>query len=180
MELIEIIGVDPSLRFTGIGKVTYNTETKKISVSGCQVIQNKTTFKGTQAIAHMLAKIEDVASEPEYAEAEDVIVESPIMPFNVKFQASSMISVAHIAGGAAVLFGIDRVRLFRPTEWNRARKKEQTHFVTQAALGAWDTWQWRVAARRKDQVEHVLDAVSMALWYLQRKYIEIEDYKTTA
>lgn len=176
MEIVEIIGVDPSLRFTGLGKVAYNTETKKIKVSGCQVIQNKTTLKGTDAISHMLEKIENVASEPDYSEAQDVIVESPVMPFHAKFQASSMISVAHIAGGAAALFGVDRVKLYRPTEWNRAKKKEKTHFLTQQILGPWETWTWKIAAKRKDHIEHVLDAVSMALWYLQENYIEIQHY----
>lgn len=173
METVEVIGVDPSLRFTGIGKVIYNTETKQLKVEGCQVIQNKTTLKGTEAISGMLSRIENVACEPIYLEAGDVIVESPVMPFNAKFQASSMISVAHIAGGAAVLFGNDRVKLFRPTEWNRARKKEKTHFITQQVLGPWETWSWVLAARRKDHIEHVLDAVSMALWYLQEHYIEV-------
>lgn len=173
METIEVIGVDPSLRFTGIGKISYNTETKNIKVSGCQVIQNKTTLKGTDAISGMLGKIEDIASEPVYLDAKDVIVESPVMPFNAKFQASSMISVAHIAGGAAVLFGHDRVKLYRPTEWNRARKKEKTHFITQQILGPWETWNWVIAAKRKDHIEHVLDAVSMALWYLQENYVDL-------
>lgn len=172
MEIVEIIGVDPSLRFTGIGKVVYNTDTKKIKVEGCQVIQNKTTLKGTEAISGMLNRIENIASEPIYLEADHVIVESPIMPFNAKFQASSMISVAHIAGGAASMFGLDRVKLFRPTEWNKARKKEKTHFVTQQVLGTWETWSWVLAAKRKDHIEHVLDAVSMALWYLQENYLE--------
>lgn len=175
MENIEIIGVDPSLRFTGIGKVTYNTETKKFKVSGCQVIQNKTTLKGTDAIAGMLERIEDVASHPEYLDAKDVVVESPVMPFNVKFQASSMISVAHIAGGSAVLFGTDRVRLYRPGQWNRSKKKEVTHAITQQLLGTWDTWEWLVVARRKDHVEHVLDAVSMALWYMHENFISIKE-----
>jgi Holliday junction resolvasome RuvABC endonuclease subunit len=173
MEIVEIIGIDPSLRFTGVGKVVYNTETKAIKVTGCQVIQNKTTLKGTEAIAGMLDRIEGLASEPIYLEAKHVIVESPIMPFNPKFQASSMISVAHIAGGAAMAFGIDRVKLFRPTEWNKAKNKEKTHFNTQSKVGPWETWSWEVAARRKDHVEHVLDAVSMALWYLQEHYIEV-------
>lgn len=175
METIEVIGVDPSLRFTGIGKVSYNTETKKIKVSGCQVIQNKTTLKGTAAIAHMLQGIEDLAGDAEFLDSEHVIVESPVMPFHNKFQGSSMISVAHIAGGAAALFGIDRVKLYRPTEWNRAKKKEKTHFITQQVLGPWETWTWRVAAKRKDHIEHVLDAVSMAFWYIQENFIE--EYK---
>ncbi len=174
MEIIEIVGIDPSLRFTGVGKVTYNTETQKINVSGCQVIQNKTTLKGTAAIAEMLERIEHVASQHEYLEAKEVIVESPVMPFNAKFQGSSMISVAHIAGGAAALFGIDRVKMYRPTEWNRAKKKEKTHFLTQEALGSWETWNWSVVAKRKDHIEHVLDAVSMALWHLQEHYLEVK------
>lgn len=174
-EIIEIIGVDPSLRFTGIGKVTYNSDTKKLSVSGCQVIQGKTTLKGVAKISDMLSQLEDVASEPEFAAAPFVIVESPVMPFNAKFQGSSMISVAHIAGGATALFGCDRVKLFQPSQWNRSKKKDKTHFLTQEILGPWETWRWRIAAKRKDQVEHVLDAVSMALWYLQTNFIEIPE-----
>lgn len=172
-EIIEIIGIDPSVRFTGIGKVTYNTETKKIFVSNCQVLVNKTTLKGVPAMMNMLEMLEFAASEPQYAEAPHVVVESPVMPFYAKFQGSSMIMVAHIAGGATALFGIDRTTMYRPSEWNKTKKKEKTHSITQELLGSWDTWNWSKVAKRKDQVEHVLDAVSMALYHLQKVYIDL-------
>lgn len=172
MEIVEIIGIDPSVRFTGIGRVVYNSETKKVTVTGCQVLVNKTTLKGIPAMLNMLQMVEDVASNPDFADAPHVVVESPVMPFYAKFQGSSMISVAHIAGGAAALFGLDRVTMYRPSEWNKTKKKEKTHAVTQEVLGSWDTWGWDKVAKRKDQVEHVLDAVSMALYHLQKEYID--------
>lgn len=172
MELIEVIGVDPSLRFTGIGKVSYNTETNKFAVSCCQVIQAKTTLKGTDKISDMLMKIQLASADTGFIDVPHVIVESPVMPFYANFQASSMISVGHIAGGCAALFGCERVKLFRPSAWNHSQKKEKTHRLTQAILGPWDTWQWSVAVKRKEQIEHVLDAVSMALWYLQDNFLE--------
>lgn len=172
MEKVQIIGVDPSLRFTGIAKVTYNTETKKFDKpSCCQVIQNRTQLKGTDAILHMLHEIEDLCKEDCYQEFDKAIIESPVMPFNAKFQASSMISVAHITGGAISLFGSKNVKLYRPSEWNRSKKKEVTHRNVQEFLGHHSTWDWRVPARRKDHIEHVLDAVSMAYYYIQTNII---------
>ncbi len=172
MEIVEVIGIDPSLRYTGIAKVTYNSEKNSFKVSDCQVIQNKTTLKSTEAIKHMLESIEDLASAPEFCAASDVVVESPVMPFVQKFQGSSMIMVAHIAGGAASLFGLDRVKLYQPAQWNRRKKKEETHKNTQEILGNWNTWGFRVVPKNKAHVEHVLDAASMALYHIQQQYIE--------
>ncbi len=172
MEIIQVVGVDPSLRFTGIAKVSYNTETAKFSVSCCQVIQNKTTLKGTEAIVEMLNRLEKVAQTPEMQESDIATIESPVVPFNLGFQASSMISVAHIAGGASALFGIEKTKLYRPSEWNRSKKKEVTHALVQQALGSWQTWGWSVVARRKDHIEHVLDAVSMAYYHIQKNFVE--------
>jgi len=172
METVEIVAIDPSLRFTGISKVSYNTETEKFKVSCCQVIKNKDSFKGTKAISYMLEQLSEAADDPDLLESEIVLVESPIMPFFSKFQGGAMISVAHIAGGAACLFGLDRVKLYRPSEWNRSKKKEVTHFDTQTILGTWETWGWKKSIKHKSQLEHVLDASSMALWYIKTNYIE--------
>jgi Holliday junction resolvasome RuvABC endonuclease subunit len=170
-EIVEVIGVDPSVRFTGIAKVIYNTETQKFKVKDCQVLLSKTTLKGTEKLKDMLIKVEESALQSEYDNARHVIVESPVFPFYAKFQPSSMIRVAHIAGGAASIFGIDRVTFYTPSQWNHCKKKEDTHAIIQKILGPWEEWGWKVVCKRADQVEHVLDAASMALYHIQQIYL---------
>jgi len=83
-----------------------------------------------------------------------------------------MSSIAHIAGGAVALLGIEKAHIFQPIEWNRRRKKEVTHAQTIAFLGNPDSWHYEKRVKSEKHMEHILDAASMALWWIKSNYLE--------
>lgn len=177
MEKIKILGVDPSLRNTGMALVTYNTELppndpKAFTVSHCQVLVNPAKFTGTEAILHMLDMIHDESLKDCYKQADNVIVESPPVMFNKNWSGGAIASIAHISGGAVAFLGIEKAHLFRPNEWNKTRKKEITHNQTIAFLGSPDKWHYEQRIKSEKYMEHALDATSMALWWIKSNYIE--------
>ena len=177
MEKVRILGVDPSLRNTGLAIVTYNTELppsdpKAFSATHCQVLVNPQKYTGTEAILNMLDMIYEESKKPCYKEIDTVIVESPAIMFNKKISSSVVASLAHISGGAVALFGIEKSHLFRPNEWNKTRKKEITHNQTFAFLGSSDDWHYEQRVKSEKYMEHILDAASMALWWIKSNYLE--------
>jgi hypothetical protein len=177
MEKVRILGVDPSLRNTGLAIITYNTELplndpKAFTASHCQVLVNPQKYTGTEAILNMLDMINEEARKACYTEIDTVIVESPAIMFNKKISSSVVASLAHISGGAVALFGIDKAHLFRPNEWNKTRKKDVTHNNTIAFLGSADDWHYEQRVKSEKYMEHILDAASMALWWIRSNYLE--------
>ena len=177
MEKIRILGVDASLRSTGLCIVSYNNELspedpKAFEVSHAQVIVNPPKFKGTDAILHMLDMMSEESKKESYKTIDNVIVESPPVMFNKAWGAGTISSIAHISGGAAVIFGIEKSYLFRPNEWNKNRKKEQTHSRTVDFLGDPDLWHYEKRVKSEKYMEHILDAASMALWWIKTNYVE--------
>lgn len=177
MEKVKILGVDPSLRNTGLAIVTYDTQLpvtdpKAFTASNCQVLINPAKYTGTDAILNMLDMIHECAQMPCYQEVDDVIVESPAVMFCKSWSGGTISSIAHISGGAVALLGIEKARLFRPNEWNKTRKKEITHNQTIAFLGNSDTWHYEKRVKSEKFMEHILDATSMALWWIKSNYLE--------
>ena len=177
MELINILGVDPSLRNTGLAVVSYNTELpssdpKAFNVSYCQVLSNPQKYTGTDAILNMLDMLVENASQPFYQSMDAFIIESPAIMFNKTWAAGAISSIAHISGGAIVAFGIEKSHIFRPNEWNKSRKKEVTHNQTVAFLGDPDNWHYHKRVKSEKYMEHILDAASMALWWIKSNYLE--------
>lgn len=177
MEKIKILGVDPSLRNTGMSIVTYNTEMpsndpKAFQVSHCQVLVNPAKYTGTEAILNMLDMIYEEAAKLCYQEVDQVLVESPPVMFNKTWSGGAIASIAHISGGAVAILGIQKAHLFRPNEWNRSRKKEITHNQTIAFLGSPENWQFEKRVKSDKYMEHILDAASMALWWIKSNYVE--------
>lgn len=177
MEKITILGIDPSLRNTGLAIVTYNTELptsdpKAFVVSNCQVLVNPAKYTGTEAILNMLDMMHEESMKECYRSVETVIVESPAIMFNKKISSSVVAALGHISGGAVALFGIEKSHLFRPNEWNKTRKKEITHNQTVAFLGDADNWLYEKRVKSEKYMEHVLDAASMALWWIKSNYLE--------
>lgn len=180
MEKIRILGVDPSLRNTGMAIVTYNTEMllkdpKAFSVSHCQVLVNPQKYTGTDAILNMLDMINAESKKECYQETENVIVESPPAMFNKNWSSGAVASIAHISGGTVALLGIEKAYLFRPNEWNKTRKKDITHHNTQEFLGNAENWHYEKQVKSQKFMEHILDAVSMALWWIKENYIEEDE-----
>lgn len=177
MEKVKILGVDPSLRNTGLSIVTYNTELplnnpKAFEVRHCQVLVNPQKYTGTDAILNMLDMMYEEGQKECYREVDTVLVESPPIMFNKNISSSVVASIAHISGGAVALFGIEKSHLFRPNEWNKTRKKEITHNQTVAFLGNSDSWHYEKRVKSEKYMEHILDAASMALWWIKSNYIE--------
>lgn len=182
MEIVKVLGIDPSLRWTGLSIVEFNTETNEFKVNNCQLITCPVKkFKGLDAINHMIEQLAIAQWQSEFLDCNHVVVESPVMPFNAKFQGGSMISVAHIAGACAAYFGQNKnsekikLHLVRPGTWNHCKQKEITHKNTQDILGPWEEWGFKKVIKSIAQIEHILDAASMALWYIQKNYLEDEE-----
>lgn len=108
---------------------------------------------------------------PEYGKADAVIIESPAILFNKSWAGGTISSIAHISGGAAVCFGLQKVFFFRPNEWNRSRKKEATHQKTMLKVGPPQTWKYESLVK-ENRIEHILDAVSMGLFFIENMYVE--------
>lgn len=179
MEEIKILGVDPSLRNTGLAIVTYNCEMPPsdplaYKVKSCQVLVNPQKYKGTDAILNMIDMINEEAKKECYIDVDSVIVESPAAMFNKSWSSSVVASIAHISGAAVALLGIDKGFLFRPVEWNKHRKKEVTHAQTVAFLGNADEWHYEKRVKNEKFMEHILDSASLALWWIKSNYVEEE------
>ena len=177
MEVIKILGVDPSLRNTGMAVVEYNTEMdlndpEAYKTMHCQVIVNPQKYKGTDAILNMLDLINEESKKLCYQDVDTVLVESPAILFNKSWAGGAISGMAHIAGGAVAFLGIEKAHLFRPNEWNKTRKKEVTHHNTISLLGDPDKWLYANRVKSEKYMEHILDAASMALWWIKNNYLE--------
>ena len=177
MEKVKILGVDPSLRNTGLAVVEFDTEatTKDQSayrVCHCQVISNPQKYTGKDAIMNMLDMLNDQASKDCYRNVDQVIIESPSVMFNQKWSGGTISSIAHISGGCIPIFGIQRCHIFRPNEWNRSRKKEVTQENIAKVVGYADTWHYEKRLKNEKLLEHVGDAVGIALFWIKSNYLE--------
>jgi len=176
METVRVLAVDPSLRNTGLAVVSYNNEIgihskEAFKVEHCQVISNAAKYTGTEAILNMLDMLSVESQKDCYCETVDtVLIESPAVLFTKSWSAGSIAPMAHISGGCVVLFGIEKSHLFRPNEWNRTRKKDVTHNNTVAFLGDPDLWHYEKRVKSEKYMEHILDAASMALWWIKATY----------
>lgn len=176
MEIIKILGVDPSLRNTGLAVVTFNTELSvhdpsAYKVSHCQVLKNPAKYTGTDALLNMIDMIHAQAQKECYSSVDNVLVESPVAMFNPKFPVSNIISCAHISGAALALFGVEKAYLFRPNEWNKSRKKEVTQAATIGFHGEpEEKWHFEKPTGHEKYMEHVIDAASLATWWIKQNY----------
>ena len=176
MEKISVLGVDPSLRKTGLAVIEYNNEKKEfMKPKNCMVVSNPLSFKGTDAILNMLDMLEEESESKEYVDIDNAIIESPGIMFNKAWAAGTISLLAHISGGSAVIFGLERSFLFKPSEWNKSRKKDVTHNKTIALLGSPDTWHYKKRVKSEKDIEHILDAASIALWWIINNYQEEKD-----
>ncbi len=180
MEIVKILGIDPSLRNTGLSIIHYDTNRAPndglaFQVMNCQVVTNPAKFTGTEAILHMIDMLSEESQKTIYKEVDSVIIESPSIMFNKAWSGGTMSSIAHISGACIPLFGIQKAYIFRPNEWNKSRKKEVTHNKTIAFLSEPRTWHYEKKLKSEKLLEHILDATSLALWWIQNNYIEETD-----
>lgn len=175
--IIKILGIDASLRTTGFGIIKYDTVENEIWTADCGVIQTPVKFKGTDAIKYMIEALYELNFM--LKERDHTVIESPAAAyFATGFSSSGLIPVAHIAGAAAVIFGsednkflTDKITLVRPTEWNKARKKEKTAEKMVEILGPVDEWAFCKRPKTDSKLEHLIDAIAMAFWYLEKEHL---------
>lgn len=171
MEIVRILGIDPSLRNTGFVILEYNLETKHLLTSKCGVLKSSNAkFKGLDAVKDMLRQIAELSEKEGFKNVDDVVVEFPMYFFNASFANAPLLSVAGIAGGSAIIFGVDKTLLVTPAEWNQRKKKEVTHKRVVATLGDIEEWNF-LKKPSKGSFEHILDAAGIALWLLNTKYM---------
>lgn len=180
METIKILGIDPSLRNTGLALIHFNTEKppedpSAYKVTHCQCLSNPAKYTGTDAILNMLDMLTDESEKDCYIQIDNVIIESPAIMYNKTWSGGAISSIAHISGGCIPIFGIQKAHIFRPNEWNKTRKKEITHSNTMAFLGHVDNWHFEKRVKSEKFLEHVLDAASLALWWIRSNYVESEE-----
>lgn len=177
MEIVKVLGIDPSLRNTGLAIVSFNTDyltdsPEAFKVEHCQTLVNPQKYTGKDAILNMLDMLQTESLKKCYRDVDTVLVEAPAIMYNMEWAQGTISSIAHISGGAIALFGIDKCHLFRPNEWNRTRKKDKTHFATKTFLGDPDDWHFEKRVKSEKHMEHILDAASMSLWWIKSNYVE--------
>lgn len=177
MEKVRILGIDPSLRSTGLAVVVYDTSVPvtdpgAFKTEACQVVVNPAKYTGKDAILNMLDMLTEAADQKEYWDVDNVIIESPSVMFHKAWSAGTISSISHISGGCIPIFGLEKAHIFRPTEWNKSRKKEVTHANTISILGTPDLWHYNKRVKSEKLMEHIVDAASLALFWIRSNYLE--------
>lgn len=172
MEVVRIAGIDPGLRFTGYGIVNYNGETDEIWVSNCGVAKTPAKIKGIDAILNMQDSIAEILNRECFIHSDHYVVEIPAAIYSKTFSSGALIPVAAVAGGILMMVERDKAIPVYPTVWNQKKKKEVTRELTEEMVGNHESWLYDDMPKAKGQFEHIIDAVSMALWYMKLNYLE--------
>lgn len=177
MERVRILGIDPSLRNSGLAVVSYNnelppTDPQAFTVEHCQVLANPMKYKKKDAILNMIDMLQTESQKACYEGVDTVVIEAPQVLFKASWAAGTMATIAHISGASIACFGVDRSYIFYPSEWTHSKKKESTHAHTQAFLGSADLWHYEKRIKSEKLMEHILDAASLALWFIKNNFVE--------
>jgi hypothetical protein len=171
MELIKILGIDPSLRNTGWSIIQFNSQTLETEILLSGVAQTyREKDRGILGVKAMISKMQSISEDKIFQDVADVVIEMPMIIFNARFAQGSIPPVAAIAGGCCAIFGAERSNLVLPTEWNKGSKKEKTQVAIQERFGDVENWKF-LGKCGKTGYEHVLDATGIALWFLKVKYV---------
>ena len=175
MPIVKVLGIDPSLRNTGLALVSYDDQMKMndpraYKVSHCDVLVNPQKFTGKDAILNMIDMMDEASYSQFYIDADNVIIESPAIMFNKQWSMGTISSIAHVAGAAIAVFGTERAHIFRPNEWTKCRKKEVNQHQILAFLGQTETWHFEKKTKNVKLLEHVIDAAGLALWWIRNVY----------
>lgn len=174
MEIVRIAGIDPGLRFCGYGIINYNTETNEIFTSNCGLLKNKCSrdLKGLDAIMHMKSLIQNLKDDYSFSDCDSVVVEVPAAIYSKNFSSGSLIPVGVIAGILMGTLQDSNVIPVYPSVWNSSKKKDVTRREVESVLGPYNEWNYDVVPTAKPQFEHIIDAISMAFWYLKSFYMD--------
>lgn len=172
MEIVRIAGIDPGLRFTGYGIVNYDSEKNEIWVSNCGLIKTPAKIKGIDAILHMRDQLDEVAKRECFDACDHVVIEMPAAIYSKTFSSGALLPVACVAGCAFKTFDKEKIIPVYPAVWNEHKKKDKTRALTEEIVGDYESWLYDDMPKAKPQFEHIIDAVSMALWYMKMNYLE--------
>lgn len=172
MEIIKIAGIDPGLRFTGFGIINYDTEKQEIWVSNCGVCKVSQSIKGIDAILEMQSKVEEISERECFIDCDHILIEIPAAIYSKTFSSGALIPMAVVAGGILTMFKKEKIVPIYPVIWNQGRGKKKVLKNTEEHLGSHEEWLYDDVPRGKGQYEHIVDAISMAFWYLKLNYFE--------
>lgn len=183
MTIIRVAGFDPSLRNTGYGILTYDDETQELWPSFCGLIQTPARFTGTDAILYKIEEIHKLSQREEIKSCDKFIVESPAAIYYSGMSSGGLIPVAHIAGACATIlclnktgsFDRETIKLVRPVEWNRSKKKAKTEQRLVELFGPVDEWDYHKKPKTASKLEHIVDAIGMAFWFMQEHFFSLEE-----
>lgn len=106
-----------------------------------------------------------------------VVVEFPAAFYNPKFSSGAITPVAGIAGACMVLFQNEeknRVLPVYPVVWNGGKKKKTTAKLIENIIGSPEEWHYDDNPTKSVDFEHIIDAIGMGYWLMQRDYFERE------
>lgn len=173
-EMIRIGGFDPGLRFTGFGIVNYQSDSEEIWISNCGLVKTPAKIKGLDAILYMQNLLGNISERDCFQACDYILIEMPAAIYSKTFSSGSLLPVAAIAGGLFTLFQGEKMIPVYPTVWNQAKKKEKTRAITTEIVGEYESWGYDDMPTCKSQFEHIIDAVSMALWYMRTNYLDLD------
>lgn len=172
MEVVRIAGIDPGLRHTGYGVVNYNTETNEIWVSNAGLIATPQKIKGLDAILYMRDRIKELSERECFEACDHIIVEVPAAIYSKTFSAGAMIPVSVVAGCILQAFNFEYTIPVYPKGWNKGKKKEKTREMIEGLVGVAEEWNFDDGMPSKSRLEHIVDGVGMACWYMDLNYLQ--------
>lgn len=124
----------------------------------------------------MIDHMKEVSQRECFEDCAHVVVEFPASFYNPKFSGGALTPVAAVSGACMVLFQNDSSRVLPvyPTVWNGGKKKATTAKLIQDIIGTPSEWQFDDNPTKEADFEHIIDAVGMGYWLMQRDYFERE------
>lgn len=123
----------------------------------------------------MIGLIKEFSEKEEIVACDQAVVEFPAAFYNPKFSTGTLSPLSAISG-AAYSFLNDfekepRAEMIYPTVWNKARNKRKTKDIIEELVGDQAHWQFDQAVKNPNMYEHVIDALGMAYYILERDYL---------
>lgn len=166
------MGIDPSLRNSGVACLNWNSETNEIWVTNCAVLRTPAKIKGLDAIYYMINEIKKFCERPGIMDCDHAIIEFPAAFYNPKFSAGTMSPLSGIAGAAYTLLNDfednPKAELVYPTVWNKRKNKQKTSQIITQLVGEVADWHFDEPVKNPKLFEHVIDAVGMCYYVLER------------
>lgn len=177
--IVKILGVDPGLRTTGYARINYDQETNEVWLDQVGVLRCHPSFKGLQAVSEMIKNSQQFSNQifkedPDFFDF--CVIEFPAAIYNPNFSSGAMMPMAGVSGALYCSLTQEHPSkefiLVHPSTWNSRKKKAKTSQIIQEIFGEVGTWEFREPLKATTLYEHVIDAASMAYWYLDKHFIE--------